>query len=250
MSPFRRNNPTNPSSANLTSPGASATPSEDCTKHSPCREVLAIPAAERDSLLRLIIAKTSDLGPDAIYIQFNDEYVALLVAMGPGESGRFQRAFPVLGHLAARWNIQYTDLLFRALENMRGDSVSVKRYDQGESSPLYVVVDEGVSGVAQLVRLEPLLGIDLPHGALIGIPRQHQIIAVPIRKHRDINSMEPLLRLVYDVGSEASDRLSLDVFWYHKGRLHPLHADGNNGELDRIDPPEEFFQLVEQLRRK
>lgn len=244
MSPFRRNDPTRHSA------GAPATPSEDCTKHSPCREVLAIPAVERDSLLRLIIAKTSDLGPDAIYLYLNDEFVALLVVMGPGESGRFQRAFPVLGHLATRWNTHHTELLFRAMENMRGDSVSVERYDQGESSPLYVVADQGVSGVAQLVRLEELLGIDLAHGALIGIPREHQIVAVPIREHRDINSMEPLLRLVYDVGSKASDRLSLDVFWFYEGRLHPLHADGNNGELDQIYPPDEFFRLVERLRRE
>ena len=249
MSLFRRNRPSQPSPSRVPSPSASATPSEDCAKHSPCREVLAIPAAQRDSLLRLIIARTSDLGPDAIQIYLNDEFCALLVAMGPGESGRFQRAFPVLGHLAARWNVHYTDLLFRAMENMRGDSVSVDRYDQGESSPLYTVVDQGVSGVAHLVRLEELLGVDLPHGALIGIPREHQIVAVPIRKHRDINTMEPLLRLVYQVGSTAPDRLSLDVFWYHKGRLHPLHADGNDGKLDQIFPPDEFLQLVEQLRR-
>lgn len=222
--------------------------SEDCSKHSPCRELLAIPAAERDSLLRLIITKTADLGPDGIYIYLNDEFVALLVAMGPGESGRFQRAFPVLGHLAARWKIAFPDLLYRALENMKKDDVTVQSYDQGEASPLYIVADQGVSGAAQVVRLEQLLGVDLPYGALVGIPRAHQIVAVPIRKHRDINSMEPLLRLVYDVGSQASDRLSLDVFWLHKGRLHPLHADGNNGVLDRIDPPDEFFQMVEQLR--
>jgi hypothetical protein len=225
------------------------TASEDCTKHSPCRELLAIPAAERDSLLRLIITRTSDLGADGISVYLNDEFAALLVAMGPGESGRFQRAFPVLGHLASRWGIAYQDLLFRAINNMRGDNVSIQTYDQGESTPLYVVVDQGVSGAAQLVRLEELLGTDLPHGALIGIPRTHQIIAVPIRKHRDINTMEPLLKLVHDVGAQAPDRLSLDVFWYHKGRLHPFHADGNNGQLDRIFPPDEFFQLVEHLRR-
>ncbi|MEJ2851910.1 MULTISPECIES: hypothetical protein [unclassified Saccharothrix] len=224
------------------------TASEDCTKHSPCRELLAIPAAQRDSLFRLIIARTADLGPDAITIYLNDEFAALLVAMGPGESGRHQRAFPVLGHLAARWGIAHQELLFRAMDNMRGDNVSVQTYDQPESSPLHIVVDQGVSGVAQLVRLEELLGTDLPYGALIGIPREHQIVAVPIRKHRDINTMQPLLKLVHQVGSQASDRLSLDVFWYHKGRLHPLHADGNNGELDRIFPPDEFFQLVEHLR--
>jgi hypothetical protein len=224
-------------------------PSEDCANHSPCRELLAIPAAERDSLLRLIIYRTSDLGPDGIRVYLNDEFAALLVATGPGESGRFQRAFPVLGHLAARWGIAWQDLIFRAYENMRSDSVSVQSYDLGESSPLYIIADQSVSGVAQLVRLEELLGFDLPHGALIGIPREHQIVAVPILKHRDINTMEPLLKLVYDVGSQASDQLSLDVFWYHEGRLHPLHADGNNGELDRIFPPDEFLQLVEHLRR-
>jgi hypothetical protein len=28
-----------------------------------------------------------------------------------------------------------------------------------------------------------------------------------------------------------------------------LHADGNNGALDQIFPPDEFLQLVEHLRR-
>lgn len=241
MSFFRPDSTTNPSPAQA--------PAEDCTQHSPCRELLAIPAAERDASLRLIVTRSKDLGPDGIYVYLNDEIVALLVAMGPGESGRFQRAFPVLGHLAARWQTTHHDLLFRAMGNMRNDNVTVQSFDQGEGSPLYMVVDQGVSGVAQLVRLEELLGTDLPHGALIGIPREHQIVAVPIRKHRDINAMEPLLKLVYDVGAQASDRLSLDVFWYHKGRLHPLHADGNNGALNQIFPPDEFLQLVEQLRR-
>jgi hypothetical protein len=225
-------------------------PSGDCTTHSPCRELLAIPDAERDSLLRLVPTKTADLGPDAIYIHLSDELVALLVAVGPGESGRFQRAFPVLGHAAARWHTTHPELLQRAIANMRGENVVVNFHDQGESAPLYTVVDQSVSGVAQLVRLEELLGIDLPYGAFIGIPRQHQIVAVPIRKAQDITAMEPLLRLVYDVGSKATDRLSLDVFWRHNGRLHPLHADGNNGKLDRISPPEEFFQLIEQLPRQ
>jgi WD40 repeat protein len=225
--------------------------SEDCTQHSPCRELLAIPDVQRDSLFRLRFTKTSDLGPDGIYIYLNDEFVALLVAVGPGESGRFQRAFPVLGHLAERWNIHYSQLLFRAMENMKRDNVEVKRFDQPESSPLYTVVDQGVSGVAQLVRLHELIGDDLPNGALVGLPREHTIVAVPIHKHRDINTMEPLLKMVYNVGSQASDRLSLDVFWYHEGRLHPLHADGNgNGEIGQIYPPDEFMQLVDRLRRK
>lgn len=238
MSFFRRDTPTTP-----------AQPAGDCTQHSPCRELLAIPTAERDAQLRLIITRTSDLGPDGIYVHLNDELVALLVAMGPGESGRFQRAFPVLGHVVPRWNTTHQALIGRAIENMRRDDVTVESYDQGESSPLYIVADQGVSGVAQLVRLEELLGTALPYGALVGIPRAHQIVAVPIRRHRDVNSMEPLLRLVYDVGSKAPDRLSLDVFWYHKGLLHPFHADGNNGQLDRIFPPDEFLQLVEHLRR-
>ena len=236
-------------STQTTTRGASAAPSEDCTRHSPCRELLAIPAAQRDSLLRLIPAKTSELGPDGIYLYLNDELVALLVMMGPDESGRRQQANPVLGHLTSRWNTTPPDLIRRAIENMRGDSVVVESYDQGEYSPLYIVVDQGVSGVAHLVRLNELLGIDLPHGAIIGIPREHQIVAVPIRKARDLATIEPILRLVYNVGSKASDRLSLDAYWLHQGRLHPLHAEAKNGHLEQIFPPDEFHQLMEQLPR-
>jgi hypothetical protein len=250
MSLFRRNKQTNPSSSGFASPGPTAIPSGDCTTHSPCRELLAIPAAERDSLLRLIPAKAADLGPDGIYIYLNDDLVALLVAMGPGESGSHQRAFPVLGHLASRWNTTPPDLLFRAMNNMRGDNVLVQPHDQGEGSPLYIVADQGVSGVAQLVRLQELLGIDLPHGAIIGIPRQHQIVAVPILKGRDLAAIAPMLRLVHDVGSKAPDRLSLDVFWLHKGRLHPLRAQAKNGQLEEFFPPDEFLQLMEKLPRQ
>jgi hypothetical protein len=230
-------------------PPASQAPSEDCANHSPCRELLAVPAAQRDSLLRLIPAKTSDVGPDAIYIYLNDELVALLVAMGPGESGSFQQAYPVLGHLASRWNADHRDLIMRAIENMRADTVSVESHAQGEYSPLFVVVDQGVSGVAQLVRLEELLGTDLPYGAVVGIPREHQIIVTPIRKARDLATIEPMLQLVQNVGSNALDQVSLDVHWLHQGRLHPLHAEARNGRLEQIFPPDEFQQLMERLPR-
>jgi hypothetical protein len=217
--------------------------------HSPCRELLAIPAAEHDSLLRLITVKPSELGPDAITIYLNDDLSALLVMMGPGESGSFQQAYPVLGHLASRWNTTPQDLLYRGLQNMRRDNVEVSSHDQGEFSPLYTVVDQGVSGVAHLVRLQEVLGFDLPHGAIIGIPRQHQIIAVPIRDARDLATIEPMMGLVNSVGSKATDRLSLDVFWLHEGRLHPLNAEMKNGQLQQIFPPDEFRQLMEQLPR-
>ncbi|MET7751304.1 hypothetical protein [Micromonospora sp. NPDC005367] len=228
---------------------APAAPADDCTRHSPCRELLAMPAAQRDSLLRLIPARSSDLGPDGIYVHLNDEVVALLVAMGPDESGRFQQAYPVLGHLTSRWNTSHADLIMRAIANMRRDDVVVEPYDQGEYSPLYVIADQGVSGVAQLVRLNELLGDDLPHGAIIGVPREHQIIAVPIRKARDLATIEPVLRLVHNVGSDALDRVSLDVHWFHQGRLHPLRAEMKNGQLEQIFPPDEFHQLIEQLPR-
>ncbi|MFD0783219.1 hypothetical protein ACFQZ8_04680 [Micromonospora azadirachtae] len=175
--------------------------------------------------------------------------VGLLVIMGPDESGQRQQTYPVLGHVTARWNTTHPDLIRRAIENMRRDSVMVESYDQGEHSPLYVVVDQGVSGVAHLVRLNELLGDDLPHGAIIGIPREHQILAVPIRKARDLATIEPVLRLVQSVGSKASDRLSLDTYWFHQGRLHPLRAEMKNGQLEQIFPPDEFHRLIEQLPR-
>lgn len=229
--------------------GNADTPADDCTTHSPCRELLALSAAQRESLLRLVPARTSDLGPDAIYVHLNEDLVALLVAMGPGESGSFQQAYPVLGHLAARWNTTPTDLITRALGNMRADEVSVEAYDQGEHSPLHVVVDQGVSGVAHVVRLEELLNADLPHGAIVGLPREHQIIAVPIRKAQDLATIAPVLELVRNVGSKALDQVSLDVFWLHRGRLHPLRAEVRNGQLEQIFPPDEFMRLVERLPR-
>ncbi|GAB3422801.1 hypothetical protein GCM10027569_54580 [Flindersiella endophytica] len=235
--------------AHLRGNNAPPAPTDDCTSHSPCRELLGVPAGQRESLFRLIPAKTSDLGPDAIYIYLNDDLVALLVGMGPGESGSFQQAYPVLGHLASRWNTTPRDLIMRAIENMRADNVSVETHDQGEYSPLYVVVDQGVSGVAQLVRLEELLGTSLPYGAIVGVPREHQIIAVPIRNARDLATIEPMLGLVQNVGSNALDQVSLDVFWLHQGRLHPLHAEARNGQLEQIFPPDEFQQLIEQLPR-
>jgi hypothetical protein len=248
---FRRNKPASPPPPQQ-QPGtaqAPAAPSDDCTTHSPCRELLAVPAAQRDSLLRLILGRTRDLGPDAISIYLNDELSARLVMMGPGESGAVQRAYAVPGHLAERWNTTPPDLLRRALETMRGDDVEVAAHEQGETSPLYTVIDQGVSGAAHLVRLEQALGVDLPNGAIVGIPREHQILAVPIRTARDVSTIEAMLNLVHDVGSRAQDRVSLDVFWLHKGRLHPFNAETKNGRLERIFPPDEFRTLLDARPR-
>ncbi|XVV00682.1 hypothetical protein ACQPW3_25035 [Actinosynnema sp. CA-248983] len=229
--------------------GATPPPAEDCANHSPCREVLSLPARQRDSLFRLVPARSSDLGPDAIYVYLNDEMVALLVAMAPGESGSFQQAYPVLGHLAARWGTTPNDLIMHAITNMRADDVEVTTHTEVDHSPLHVVVDQGVSGFAQIVRLEELIGADLPNGAVIGIPREHQIIAVPIREARDLAAIAPVLNLVRNVGENALDQVSTDIFWLHRGRLHPLRAEVKNGQLEQIYPPDEFMQLVERLPR-
>jgi hypothetical protein len=217
--------------------GAPRARTEDCALHSPCREVLSLPPARLESLIRLVPARMSDLGGDGIYVQFNDELVALLVAMAPDGSGGFQQAYPVLGHLADRWGVPHRDLLGRALTNMRADDVSVTRHDQAEHSPLHVVVDQGVSGFAQIVRLEELLGTELPHGSLVGIPREHQVVAVPLRRKRDVVAIRPLLGLVRNVGENAQDAVSDDVYWYYRGWLHPL---GEN-------PPDEFWGFADGL---
>ncbi|MEJ2858111.1 MULTISPECIES: hypothetical protein [unclassified Saccharothrix] len=211
---------------------------DDCANHSPCREVLSLPAAQLDSLIRLVPARLSDLGDDGIYVQFNNALVGLLVAMGPGEAGRFQQAYPILGHLATRWGTTHPDLLQRALGNIRADDVSVTRHDQVDHSPLHVLVDQGVSGFAGiLIRLEELLGIRLPAGSLVGIPREHQVIVVPFQRKRDVTAIRPLQHLVRNVAENALDRVSDDVFWYYRGWLHPL---GEN-------PPDEFWAIADGL---
>ena len=58
-----------------------------------------------------------------------------------------------------------------------------------------------------------------------------------------------MLRLVQNVGSNAQDQVSLDVFRLHRGRLHPLRAEVKNGRLEQIHPPDEFRELMEQLPR-
>ncbi|MFI9814688.1 hypothetical protein [Saccharothrix variisporea] len=214
---------------------------EDCTRHSPCREVLSLPAGQRESLLRLVPARLSDLGGDGIYVQFNDELVALLVAMAPDSSGRFQQAYPVLGHLADRWGTPHQDLLGRAIANTRADEVSVTKHDQPDHSPLYVLADQGVSGFAHiLLRLEELLGGKLPNGSLVGIPREHQVVVVPFVRKRDVTAIRPLQNLVRDVGAKALDRVGDGVFWYYRGWLNPL------GTLDDT-PPDEFFAFADGL---
>jgi hypothetical protein len=89
----------------------------------------------------------------------------------------------------------------------------------------------------------------IPAAERDSLPREHQIVAVPIQKARDLATIESMLRLVHNVGSQASDRLGLDVFWLHRGRLHPLHAEAKNGQLEQIFPPDEFRRLMEQLPR-
>ncbi|MEV8438272.1 hypothetical protein AB0425_12910 [Actinosynnema sp. NPDC051121] len=76
-----------------------------------------------------------------------------------------------------------------------------------------------------------------------------QIIAVPIRKAQDLATVAPVLQLVRNVGSKALDQVNLDVFWLHRGRLHPLRAQMKDGQLEQLSPPDEFTRLVEHLPR-
>jgi hypothetical protein len=65
----------------------------------------------------------------------------------------------------------------------------------------------------------------------------------------DVASIEPMHQLVTSVGSEASDGLSTDVFWFHRGQLHPLNARSKDGKLEEIFPPDGFLEFIEKLPR-
>ncbi len=78
------------------------------------------------------------------------------------------------------------------------------------------------AGITSLVQLA---GTDLPHGALVGVPRHSMLVIQPMRSKRDLGTVKILESCVASMFREAPDGCTPRLFWFVDGDAHPLGTE-------------------------
>ncbi len=99
---------------------------------------------------------------------------------------------------------------------------SVVRVASADSEPY---VSAGITSLSQLA------GSDLPHGALVGVPRHSMLMIQPMLGRRDLSTVAILEGFVGSMFDGAADACSRQLFWFVDGDAFPLGTesgpDGN-----------------------
>lgn len=239
---FRRSAP------NGSAPNGSAPESEDCAAHSPCRQLLEIPPRELDSRLRLMLTPVSETGRDDVSAHLNTALAGRLVAMDAQRDPRVvPHALVIPVHFLPHWNVTSRELLDRALANGQRQELDISGHQLDADTVMYTVGRRDLVDATQLLRLDQVLGRELPFGAYVTVPKVNAVTVLPLTKAAHVSMLPDSLGLLHSVASQGPGAPSMDAFWFHDGKLDPLNAQMRDGRMERFLPPEGFEERMAQL---
>ena len=233
-----------------TAPNGPAPESADCTAHEPCRRLLAIPPQERESRLRLMLTSVAETGRGDVSAHLNPELAGRLVAMDVQRDPRVAaNALVIPVHFLPRWDATSRELLDLALANGTRQKLDISAHELGEDAVMYTVGRPDLIDATQLLRLDQVLGRELPFGAYVTVPKVNAVTVLPLTRAPHMAMLPDVLALQHRVAAQGPAAPSMDAFWFHDGKLDPLNAQMNGGQMERYLPPEGFQEKMAQLPR-
>ena len=93
-------------------------------------------------------------------------------------------------------------------------------------SQVRVASADGVPYVsAGITSLAQLAGSDLPHGALVGVPRHSMLMIQPMLSKRDLSTVAILEGFAGSMFNGAADGCTPQLYWFVNGDAHPLGTE-------------------------
>lgn len=93
-------------------------------------------------------------------------------------------------------------------------------------------VSAGVTSIRQLA------GVELPYGALFGVPRHSMILILPVSSWQSLATVGLLSGFVESMYQDAPDPCAAGLYWYADGDAFPIGVEDADGEQRLVLPPE------------
>lgn len=178
--------------------------------------------------------------------RFNSAFDLRLLADQPGSSRPVNRS--ELERLGVGAEEAVRIALDRTISNVL-TRLDVQTQELPGGSSVRVASADGVPYVsAGITSLSQLAGSDLPHGALVGVPRHSMMIIQPMLGRRDLSTVAILEGFVASMFDGASDGCTAQLFWFVNGDAHPLGTESSRDGKSTLVLSPALAPVADQLR--
>jgi hypothetical protein len=189
-----------------------------------CRTVASVPSSLLPLRLRVVVQPAGvPLGDDAFTADFHPDLVGAVVV-----KGRQDEPLVLTRHLAATWHVPDARLWDDALAALGVEPFDIQRFTlpdlPGRRTEAYSVTGIGWPGVAHMFRLEQVLGLRLPLGALVVVTDANSFVALPMEANATLPAASALWDLNEALRRERAEPLPPRLLWVRGWAVHDLRA--------------------------
>lgn len=194
---------------------------------------------------RVLRADQAAQAGDVVGYSIGGSLYAVLGAQGPDGP---ESLFAVGTADAERIGIPSDQLWTWGLENLRGDSVTVRPIEATAGGRLHAVLAESTYGATHLLRLRELIGEPTPYGALVTVPHVSTLIYLVLRSHADMRMVPYLMYLVAELQRGDDNALSSELYWWTEEGVEPqgVTLQGESAQLTVTPRFREMLQTLPQ----
>ncbi|MCS7060006.1 MAG: hypothetical protein RMN25_02470 [Anaerolineae bacterium] len=145
------------------------------------------------------------------------------------------------------WSLSVSEALDFGRENLRRSSAltqGILSLDRG--AHLKVFSGDHFYAATHALFLDRYLPSDLPHGALVAIPRRDVLIVHDIHNMGVMEAAIPMLELIVSIHREGPGSLSPYLYWWRNGYFTVLPYEIDEDILT-LAPTDEFIDMLDEL---
>ncbi|MEU8137594.1 hypothetical protein [Streptodolium elevatio] len=188
--------------------------------------------------LRLSVTRVGPhLAPPAIAWPLTDELAAIACVKLPDGA-----IAPAEVPMAQAWGMESEDVWLQSATNLRAEHFSRSEFDTASGVPMTMFTGQAWPGSAQLTRLGEALGEDLPAGALVTLPDDNTLLAIPIHNPRVIDMVGHMFGTGHEL-TRGQHPMSVRPLWWHDGVIEPLDVQWH-GQVGQVSGSPRFGQVM------
>lgn len=151
---------------------------------------------------------------------------------------------------AAEWGMS-RDALFELGRRNLAERTSVQMHtvEIQAGIELLAFMGDAYYAASHALILDQHVPGDLPHGALVGIPRRDVLLVHPIRNIGAADAISSMLQAILHWHAEGPGSLSPLLYWYRAGEFVTLTYTIEDNALD-FTPPLEFLDMLKMLSER
>ncbi|MGC0415696.1 hypothetical protein [Embleya sp. AB8] len=193
--------------------------------------------------LRLMVGRPGPhLGAQAVLWPLGDRGEIVAVACVKGPDGT---AVTIEAPMVQHWGFAIEDVWLQAATNLRTEGYGGMPMET-TGSTLHSLNGQSWPGSAQVFRLGEAIGDPLRAGALVVLPTDNNLLALPLNSQRTVGMAGFVVKTAQALTRDQQP-LSTGIFWWHEGILEELEVEWKGPEHATLTGSARFGQVVRAL---